>query len=81
MAELVREHAGEQEDDEQHAIERRCLSAELPLRARDPDQKEQKGDVDAHHRAGDHGNGKGPEHGHLREELVRLWACPVLSQV
>src|SRR3954447_25920605 len=55
-----------------------CLSTEPPMRAGDPDEKQQEGDVDAHHRAGDHGNRKRPEHRRLREEMVRsdagVWA-------
>ena len=38
----MRQHASEQEDDEQDAVERRRLPAELPLRARDPDRKSRK---------------------------------------
>ena len=67
MAELVRDHASEQQHDEDHAIERRRLPAEPPMRAGDPDEKQQKGDVNAHHRAGDHGDGDRPEHERLRE--------------
>jgi hypothetical protein len=66
MAELVRDHASEEQHDEDHAVERRRLPAEPPVRAGDPDEKKQKGDVNAHHRAGDHGDGNGPEHRELR---------------
>ena len=61
------QHAGEHQHEEHDTFERRLAPADPPLCRPDPDQEEQKGHMDAHHRAGDSDDGDGPEHEDLRQ--------------
>ena len=74
MAELVREDAGEEEDDEDHTLPRRLPPTGPPGRSGNPDQEQEEGDMNPDYRSGDAGNRDGPEHDVLHKWCDRL-AC------
>ncbi len=63
VAELVRHHAGEQQQQEDEALPRRLRSAGGPARDEDPAQEQQEGNVHADRRAGDGADIERPGHG------------------
>jgi hypothetical protein len=62
VAELVQQHAQEQERDEQHARHRRVPSALQVVRGGNPKEEQQKGDVQANHGAFHRADGDRPAH-------------------
>ncbi len=62
MAELVRDHAGEERQDEEDAIDRRLRPAFLVIGDRDPGEEQKEGDVNADLGAEKPADRKGPGH-------------------
>src|SRR5207237_4935531 len=62
VAELVGQHAGEQEEHERESAPGRVRAARGPARNENPGEKEHEGKVDADRRAGDRTDVHGPGH-------------------
>jgi hypothetical protein len=62
VAELVQHHAGEDEDDEEGAVERGACAALPPGAEGDPGEQQEEGDVDPDLGAAAAADGDGPEH-------------------
>ena len=62
MAELVQQHASEQGDNEQHALDSRGGAADLVIGEGNPRQEQKEGDVDAKLDIGNTGDFDGPAH-------------------
>jgi hypothetical protein len=62
VAEFMRHHAREQQDQKGKRLPRRFRTAGDPAGAEDPAEEQQEGDVDAHRRSGDRTYIEGPGH-------------------
>ena len=62
VAELVQDDAGEEEDDEERAVDRRAGAAPSPGAEGDPGEEQEEGDMDLDGRAAEPADGEGPGH-------------------
>jgi hypothetical protein len=62
MTELVQHHAGEEEYDEERALDRRARAAPSPGGERNPGEEQEEGDVDLDRCAAEAADGKRPKH-------------------